>query len=270
MLDHETAAEVRDAVDRVVAERGLTLVVVEHLVEPWVGLVDRVLGVVAHDLRSPLQSILLTLTSLDRLTPVPGPSLARQGKTLSLLAASAHRMSRMIEDLLDVARVEAGQLSIRVSPQAIEPLLHEALELARPQAGDIRLVCETSGRLPAVLADRDRLLQVFSNLLGNALKFTPPGGEVRVGARLEDGQLICFVKDSGPGIEPEAQRHLFERFWQAQPGDRRGAGLGLSIVKGIVEAHGGTVRVESARGEGSAFFFSVPLAPKTQEETRAG
>jgi PAS domain S-box-containing protein len=233
---------------------------------------DRILGVVAHDLRSPLQSILLTVTSLQRLTPVPadGEPGERQGKSLERLSSAAHRMNRMIEDLLDVARVEAGQLSIRVSAHPIEPLLHEALELVRPQAGDIRLVCEPPGHLPAVLADRDRLLQVFSNLLGNALKFTPPGGEIRVGARQEDGQLLFFVKDSGPGIDPEAQRHLFERFWQAQPGDRRGAGLGLSIVKGIVEAHGGKVRVESARGQGSAFFFSVPIAPPPPGETRVG
>ncbi|WP_143177295.1 sensor histidine kinase [Cystobacter ferrugineus] len=222
---------------------------------------DKILGVVAHDLRSPLQSILLALPMLQRRAPVPGGvNDERQGKLLERLSTSAHRMNRMIEDLLDVARVEAGQLSIRASPQPTEPLLHEALETVRPQAQQIQLVLEPPGSLPPVLADRDRLLQVFSNLLGNALKFTPSGGEVRVGAHAKDGQVVFFVKDTGPGLTAEARQHLFERFWQANHGDRRGAGLGLSIVKDIIEAHGGRIHVESEQGQGSSFFFSVPIA----------
>ncbi|EPX60780.1 hypothetical protein D187_001429 [Cystobacter fuscus DSM 2262] len=222
---------------------------------------DRILGVVAHDLRSPLQSILLALPLLQRRAALPGGvNDERQGKLLERLSASAHRMNRMIEDLLDVARVEAGQLSIRASPQPTEPLLHEALETVRPQAQEVQLVLEPPGSLPPVLADRDRLLQVFSNLLGNALKFTPSGGEVRVGAHAEDGQVVFFVKDTGPGLTPDARQHLFERFWQANHGDRRGAGLGLSIVKDIIEAHGGRIHVESEQGQGSSFFFSVPIA----------
>lgn len=222
---------------------------------------DKILSVVAHDLRSPLQSILLALPLLQRRTAAPGGvNDERQEKLLDRLSASAHRMNRMIEDLLDVARVEAGQLSIRASPQPTEPLLHEALDTVRSQAQEVQLVLEPPGSLPPVLADRDRLLQVFSNLLGNALKFTPSGGEVRVGAHEEGGQVVFFVKDTGPGLTPDARQHLFERFWQANHGDRRGAGLGLSIVKDIIEAHGGRIHVESEQGQGSAFFFSVPIA----------
>ncbi|ATB43463.1 hypothetical protein CYFUS_008943 [Cystobacter fuscus] len=225
---------------------------------------DRILGVVAHDLRSPLQSILLSLPLLQRRAAIPGGvNDEHQGKLLERLSTSAHRMNRMIEDLLDVARVEAGQLSIRASPQPTEPLLHEALDTVRSQAREVQLVLEPPGSLPPVLADRDRLLQVFSNLLGNALKFTPSGGEVRVGAHTEDGQVVFFVKDTGPGLTPEARQHLFERFWQANHGDRRGAGLGLSIVKDIIEAHGGRIHVESEQGHGSSFFFSVPIALNT-------
>ena len=218
---------------------------------------DDVLSIVAHDLRSPLNSIVLGVQGLQRrgvTASAPGSAM------LETILSSARRMNRLIEDLLDVARLEAGSLSIQVSPQPTGELLREALEAARPQAGGLRLVLDVPEALPPVLADRDRLLQVFSNLLGNALKFTPAGGEVGVGARVE-GTHVCFsVRDTGVGIAPEALAHIFDRFWQADRGDRRGAGLGLSITKGLVEAHGGTLRVESAPGQGSTFFFSVPIA----------
>jgi signal transduction histidine kinase len=223
---------------------------------------DKVLGIVAHDLRSPLQAIVLTLKTLQRQAPRPGSVTdERNHKALERLSTSAQRMSRLIDDLLDVTRMEAGRLSIRASAQPPEPLLQEAVETARLQAPQLRLLLEPPGTLPPVLVDRDRLLQVFSNVLGNAVKFTPPGGEIRVGARREDEHVVFFVTDTGPGIAPEAQRRLFEPFWQAHQGDRRGAGLGLSIARGIVEAHGGRLHVESEPGRGSAFFFSVPIAP---------
>jgi PAS domain S-box-containing protein len=218
---------------------------------------DDVLSIVAHDLRSPLNSIVLGIQGLQRrgtTADAPGPA------TLEPLLSSARRMSRLIEDLLDVARLEAGSLSIHASPQPTGELLREALEAARPQAGALRLVLEAPEELPPVLADRDRLLQVFSNLLGNALKFTPAGGEVRLGARVEGTHVCFFVRDTGVGIPPEALAHIFDRFWQADRRDRRGAGLGLSITKGLVEAHGGRLRVKSEPGQGSTFVFTVPIA----------
>ncbi|WPB80176.1 ATP-binding protein [Archangium violaceum] len=226
---------------------------------------DDVLGIVAHDLRSPLNSIVLGTHSLQRRLRARGGEGAAGGgdeEVLAMIVSSARRMNRLIDDLLDVARMEAGQLSINPSPQPTETLLHAALEAARPQAqaGQVHLGLEVRGALPSVLADRDRLLQLFSNLLGNALKFTPPGGKVSVGAGVQEGQLRFFVRDTGPGIAPETLTRVFERFWQGDRKDRRGAGLGLSIAQGLVEAHGGKIWVESELGRGSTFFFTVPVA----------
>jgi PAS domain S-box-containing protein len=228
---------------------------------------DEVLGIVAHDLRSPLNSIVLSTQTLQRRrarSGAAGEGSAERGdaEVLEMIVSSARRMNRLIEDLLDVARMEAGRLSISPGPQPTEALLHAALEAVRPQAqaGEIHLGLEVPGALPPVLADRDRLLQVFSNLLGNALKFTPPGGQVSMGARVEDGHICFFVRDSGPGIAPEALTHIFNRFWQGDRKDRRGAGLGLSIARGLIEAHGGKMRVESEPGRGSTFLFTVPVA----------
>lgn len=223
---------------------------------------DEVLGVVAHDLRSPLQSITFATTVLQRRFPSRG---GHEGEgrpdALETIISSSRRMSRLIDDLLDVVRLEAGQLSIHPSPQPTEVLLREALEAARSQAGQVHLSLDAPEALPPVLADRDRLLQVFSNLLGNALKFTPAGGQVQVGAELWEGQVRFYVRDTGPGIPPEVLARIFDRFWQADRKDRRGAGLGLSIARGIVEAHGGKIWVESEVGRGSTFFFTVPVAP---------
>jgi signal transduction histidine kinase len=149
---------------------------------------------------------------------------------------------------------------LNASPQTPASLLREAIDSAGPQATRLRLHLEAPGSAPSVLADRDRLLQVFSNLLGNAMKFTPAGGEIWVGARVEDEQVRFHVRDTGPGIPSESLAHIFDRFWQANRTDRRGAGLGLSIAKGIVEAHGGTLQVESEPGRGSTFSFTVPRA----------
>jgi PAS domain S-box-containing protein len=220
---------------------------------------DEVLGIVAHDLRNPLNTIALSTQMLLRQRGA-GESDTGSADPLRSIASSARRMSRLIEDLLDVARMEGGKLSVNPGPQPTGALLQEALEAVRPLATEVQLSAEVSEALPPVLADRDRLLQVFSNLLGNALKFTPPGGCITVSARVE-GSRVCFsVRDTGPGLPPGALEHLFDRFWQAQRGDRRGAGLGLSIARGIIEAHGGHIWAESEPGRGSTFFFTVPIA----------
>ncbi|WP_375765037.1 PAS domain-containing sensor histidine kinase [Archangium gephyra] len=223
---------------------------------------DEVLGIVAHDLRSPLNSISLWTQVVERQIQKLGPPdlQARSQESLGSISSGCRRMSRLIQDLLDVTRLEAGQLSLNASPQTPASLLREAIDSAGPEAAGLQLHLEDPEAAPPVLADRDRLLQVFSNLLGNALKFTPAGGEIRVGARVEGDQVRFHVRDTGPGIPPESLAHLFDRFWQANRTDRRGAGLGLSIAKGIVEAHGGTIRVESEPGRGSTFSFTVPRA----------
>lgn len=140
------------------------------------------------------------------------------------------------------------------------PLVEEALELMRPLAAerDGRLEWRPVGPLPALDCDRDRVLEVFSNLIGNAVKYTPRHGVITVSAEPRDGQVRFAVQDTGPGIAEDALPHLFERYWQVTRARRAGIGLGLFIVKGIVEAHGGTVSVESRLGAGSTFTFTLP------------
>jgi signal transduction histidine kinase len=168
----------------------------------------------------------------------------------------------MIDDLLDISRIEAGRLAIDPAPEPVGPIVREAIETHRASAEEhgIELGFRLDDPLPPVIADRDRVLQVLGNLLANAVKFTPAGGRVEVGASREGEEVRWWVEDSGPGIPPEHLPHLFDRFWQARRSHRRGLGLGLAIVKGLVEAHGGRVWVESEPGRGSRFQFTLPAS----------
>lgn len=219
---------------------------------------DEVLRIVAHDLRNPLSTISLATGSVLRLLP---ESMSTERRQLQIVERSVQLSNRLIQDLLDVARMQAGRLTIEAGPIAARELAAEAVELHRDQASaaSIELTAELPGELPRLFADHDRLLQVFANLIGNALKFTPEGGRITVRARLEDGAVRYSVRDTGPGISEEDQKHLFDPFWQARPG-MMGAGLGLALARGIVEAHGGTMEVRSRMGEGSTFSFTIPLA----------
>ncbi|HEX5871396.1 MAG TPA: HAMP domain-containing sensor histidine kinase, partial [Longimicrobium sp.] len=220
---------------------------------------DSVLGVVSHDLRNPLTAILLNVDAAIASGPLPRAARdAMEG-----VVRSAEAMDRMIQDLLDVARIEAGQLRMETAPCAPEDLVAEAMGLMERMAEErmIRLIAAVDA-CPPVRADRDRVLQVFSNLVGNALKFTPPDGVVTVGAAPDEGAVRFWVRDTGPGIPPEDVERLWDPFWQADgPARRAGAGLGLPIVRGIVEAHGGRVWVESQPGAGTTFGFTLGAAP---------
>ena len=183
------------------------------------------------------------------------------GEALEGVVRSAQAMDRMIQDLLDVARIEAGQLRIEPEPCAPADLVGEAMGFLMRIAEErtIRLVRAVEP-CPRVRADRDRVLQVFSNLVGNALKFTPPGGMVTVGAAPEEGAVRFWVGDTGPGIAAEEVERLWDPFWQGEsPVRRSGAGLGLAITRGIVEAHGGRAWVESEVGVGTTFHFTLPV-----------
>lgn len=222
---------------------------------------DEVLGMVAHDLRNPLNGILLqaqVLRSRD------GEAELRDHRPLDAIHRAALRMNRLIDDILDVARLDAGTLAIRTAPQATGHLLDEVLEAQRGAVSlaDLRLRVDSPDQLPPVLADRDRILQVFDNLIGNAIRFTPEGGEIVIGAEPAPGAVRFWVADSGRGIPAEQVGHLFDRFWRAEQADRRGTGLGLAIVKGIIEAHRGQVRVESTVGRGTTFSFTLPVAAR--------
>jgi signal transduction histidine kinase len=224
--------------------------------------------VVAHDLRNPLHAILFQANGLGRkLKSAALPDTLQ--KTVSNIETSVRRMDRLVEDLLTVSRLDSGRMLVRPTRESPESLVHEALGGARPLAEQHALRTEVGAGLPRVLADRDRVLQVFSNLLGNALKFTPRGGLVEMGAALE-GTHVCFwVRDSGPGIPPEHQPRVFDRFWQEDAHDKRGAGLGLAICKGLVEAHGGRIWVESTPDAGAIFRFTLPVASAAPEEMSA-
>jgi PAS domain S-box-containing protein len=225
------------------------------------GLRDQVLGVVAHDLRSPLSSIALHTAALAR--PQPGPE-RRDPRPQQAIERAVRRMNRLIQDLLDVAKLEAGRLTVEKAPLLPGPLIEEVVEMhqAPAAASSIDLRVELDPDLPAIVGDRDRLLQVFENLVGNALKFTEAGGRVTVGAARGGSGLLFRVTDTGRGMTGEEMSRAFDRFWQASArSGRLGAGLGLPITKGIVEAHGGRIWIESAPGQGSTFFFSIPAAP---------
>ena len=221
---------------------------------------DQLLSAVSHDLRNPLGVVMMATSFLRELVPGDDAMIRRQ---LDMIGRSAEHMNRMIEDLLDVARVDDGQLSVELAPVAVTELIAEAMELLGPLTTErgITLRAERGDGLPPVLADRNRILQVFSNLGGNAVKFTPSGGQITLGAAADGDTATFYVADTGQGIPAEHIAHLFDRFWQASRNDRRGIGLGLAIVQGIVAQHRGRVWAESKPGEGSTFRFTLPVAP---------
>jgi PAS domain S-box-containing protein len=223
-----------------------------HAAEQAVQARDQVLGIVAHDLRSPLDTILMQATLLRRLGGEP-----------ERIERAASRINRLIQDLLDVTRMEAGRLSIDPVRVRARQVIIDSVEAQQAilSSSSLEVQLEVTPELPDIWADRDRLLQVFENLIGNAAKFTGAGGRITIGARPREEDVLFWVADTGIGISADDLPHVFDRFWQARKAGRRGSGLGLPIVKGVVEAHGGHVWVESAPGRGSTFYFTVPAAP---------
>jgi signal transduction histidine kinase len=214
------------------------------------------LAVVAHDLRNPL-SLINTTTQLllDEVLPP-----ARQRAMLGVATRAAKQMNRLISDLLDTVRLQSGRLSLDVEVLDVDEFLHQMEETFQPMATQKHVqfdVVAPDGH-QAVRADPLRVSQIVGNLLGNALKFTPAHGHVTLRAEAHEGSVFFQVRDTGPGIAPEHIEHLFDKFWQARPADHRGAGLGLAIAQGLVEAHGGKIWVESSVGSGSTFTFTMP------------
>jgi signal transduction histidine kinase len=217
---------------------------------------EEVLGVVAHDLRNPLN----LLSTTAHLLVEPGLPPERRQAVYAINAKAVRRMSRLIGDLLDVVRLEAGRLSLHVGPCEIDRVLGETAEAFQARATEhavtLALMPDASGAV--VPADGERLMQVLDNLVGNALKFTPAGGTITLSSAAGDGWVRMAVSDTGPGISEEHRARLFERFWQARDTDHRGLGLGLAIARGIVEAHGGVLKVDSTLGSGSTFQLTLP------------
>lgn len=224
---------------------------------------DDMLAVVSHDLRNPVNAIvMLTGAVLHRgdVDDADTPLMSRE--EVESIRSAARQTDGLIQDLQDVSRISAGRLRVERRRVVAESLLKESADVFEPVMEDaaLRFLRRFAEPMPTVLADRHRLQQVLSNLLGNAVRFTPHGGEVVLSATVQQDMLRISVRDTGPGVAPDDVPRLFERYWQAPRLLRAGSGLGLYICKGIVEAHGGEIGVDSAVGEGSEFWFTVPIA----------
>jgi two-component system, sensor histidine kinase and response regulator len=215
---------------------------------------DDVLATVSHDLKNPVGTI---YTSASLLLDMPLPPDA-QHRQLEIIRRTAERMDRLIMDLLDVSSMEAGRFAVDAAPESLHSLMTEVGEVFAPMADarGIKLRAELPDRDAMVKADRGRVLQVMSNLIGNAVKFTPEGGSVTVATQLSESEVEFTIADTGTGIAEENLPRIFDRFWHA--GKAGGSGLGLAIAQGIVLAHNGEIRVESG-SDGTTFYFTLPI-----------
>ncbi|MDQ5857399.1 MAG: HAMP domain-containing histidine kinase [Acidobacteriota bacterium] len=219
---------------------------------------DEFLAIVSHDLRNPLNAIALNTQLLERLFSSADPRLGRISRSL---ASSIAQMKRIISDLLDLAAIEAGKLSVQMQPGDARKPIEEAVQTF-PSGRTVRSIT-LDARIPPdplpACFDPGRIVQVLENLIDNASKFTPDGGRILIEGRRAD-QIEILVRDTGPGLRPEEISVIFERFQQVEKRGRRALGLGLYISRSIVESHGGRIWAESVPGEGSTFLFTLPPA----------
>jgi signal transduction histidine kinase len=214
---------------------------------------------VSHELKTPISALRAHLENLLDGVEQADPN------TLQIMLGQTERLTRLIDQLLDLSRIESGELRLNRTVVPLHPLVREVLseiEMARADRG-VRVADAVPDDLPPVLVDRERVHQVLFNLLDNAVRYTPPGGEVTVEARPANGGCQVAVIDTGPGIAPEHLPRLFERFYRADAARSRGdggTGIGLAIARSVVEAHGGHIRAESRVGRGSVFTFDLPVA----------
>lgn len=215
---------------------------------------EDLLATVSHDLKNPLSTIHMSTSLMLR-----RPGECNVADLAARIDGSVERMTRLIGDLLDAAKIEAGLLRTAGQPEGVGSLVEEAVEIFSNVAAEksIRLVHRTPSSF-RVLCERELILRVFSNLIGNAIKFTPHDGSVSVEVERIAGEIQFSVKDTGPGIPANHLPHVFDRYWQQEDSDRRGSGLGLYIAKGIVEAQGGRIWVESTLTKGTTFHFTLP------------
>ncbi|HEX2165470.1 MAG TPA: HAMP domain-containing sensor histidine kinase, partial [Thermoanaerobaculia bacterium] len=222
---------------------------------------EDVVAIVSHDLRNPLQ----TIRFASQVLALPGLPEAKRGEQLARLDRAIGQMESLLQDLLDASRIEAGRFSVRPRPIAAAGLVEEACRLALPQAEqkEVALTVDPAPEVGVeVEADREAVLRVFGNLLSNALSFTPRGGGVALGLQPRDEVVWFHVRDTGPGIEPEILPHVFDRYWQAKRASHTGAGLGLAIARGIVEAHGGQIAARTRPEGGAELCFSLRRASR--------
>jgi signal transduction histidine kinase len=223
---------------------------------------DEFVALVSHELRTPLTSIIGYVSALTRGRAGIVPT--KQLEVLTIVDRNAQRLSRLVNDLLMAAQADAGELQLEAEPLELGTVVRQSVESARSRADDQRVLLMFSGADGTrVVADHGRLLQVFDNLVSNAIKFSPAGGTVDVRVSSEGGLAVIEVRDEGIGIPLAEQQLLFGRFFRASTATSReiqGTGLGLSIVKKIVELHQGTIEVSSREGVGTTFMVNLPLA----------
>lgn len=237
---------------------------------------DAFVSSVSHELRSPLTAILgyvelLTMKPFNELNP------EKAKKALDIIQESTVRLTKFVNDILDAAKIKAGKMEIQKTPFDLRATSESIFGLFHPlfEKKKIDAKLQIPDNIPTIVADGEKIRQVITNLLSNALKFTPEGGSITLsatGARATDGVITIYVKDSGIGIPKEHQHLVFERFQQV-PGTKekisgatKGTGLGLTIAKGIIEAHGGQIGLESEPGKGTTFFFKLPIGAKVGRE----
>jgi signal transduction histidine kinase len=222
---------------------------------------DDFLAIVTHDIRNLLGGLALSAASLMALPAELEikSAIARDAKRVQRYTA---RMSRLVGDLLDLVSIEAGRLAVVPQPQDATELVRETVDAFRPLAAAKKISVRTEVHEGSLLAeyDHDRVLQVLSNLLGNALKFTRGEGRVDIAVQRIEQEIRFSISDTGPGIAPDKLEAVFDRFWQSSQRGHAGLGLGLYIARCIVEAHGGRIWAESRLEEGSTFYFTLPAA----------
>jgi two-component system, chemotaxis family, sensor kinase Cph1 len=220
---------------------------------------DDLVAVVSHDLRNPLNVIQMQAAILHRSLEGGNEEFSLRIQTSAdHIQRAVGRMNTLILDLLDLAKLEAGRFILQCGRHEMSALVEESLLILRPLAESKRIKLTAELRGGEVNADRDRLFQVLSNLIGNAIKFTPEQGGIFVRCANVHAEVQVSVSDTGPGIPPEQVANLFDRYWQARRSDHEGSGLGLFIAKGIVEAHGGRIWAETHAGAGAKFVFTLP------------
>jgi signal transduction histidine kinase len=221
---------------------------------------DEFLGIVGHDLRNILASVMGAAALIEKIDPKEDHANRIRACAQRIQRGGAH-MNRLVGDLLDVATIEAGALAVTCELEDPAEVAAEAVDAFQTQAeaSKVELTAEVIPPLPHVPLDAARVFQVLANLLSNAIKFTPPNGQVVVRVERVDDAVRFGVRDTGAGIAPEKLHEIFERFHQLDSHDRRGVGLGLYISKSIVQGHGGKIWVESELGEGSTFYFTLPI-----------
>lgn len=226
---------------------------------------EAVIAVVSHDLKNPLSVIHGSVAMLEQVLAEADRGLEPEALRahVSRIRRSSVRMNRLISDLLDLSKIREGRVELETRDEQTSDLLAEAREQSAPLAEQrpVRLV-NAGGLHGIVICDRERVLQVFDNIVGNAIKFSVPGDTVRLSVECSPTECTFSVRDQGPGIPAEQLPLLFDRFWTSpRATGASGTGLGLAIARGIVEAHRGRIWVESTQGEGTSFFFTLPASP---------